>query len=406
MTSRAWLIATVVATLVVMGGMVAWGLRERANPTAAAGQSRRPPPTRVPRVGPVEPDREFEMPPGCEVDPKRPPKLVFDLVNDQIDFGAMRQGQVATREVVVRNVGSGPLCISDVHAGCGCIRVKLVGGKQRIEPTESATIEVTVDVGPSRQDLQQKDVNVHTNEPGRKRATFRVTADVRLGLMLLDPVAQFGRAMRGRPATATVRLRSPADDPEWTVTAVEGAQAPYTFEIDPPDATKEPGFRHVALKVRHPGTDELGPRVDTLKIKTNHPERPEVLVHTNMNVVDRYFASPPQVPFGVLETEKTGSWLPLRILAADPKGSVPFAGARIEGAGFEVGETAPIGTGEWSVAVRPSARGVAPGRVNAALVVALDDPEMKELRVPLKMDVVSREVRSRVLPPEPVSRTR
>jgi hypothetical protein len=211
--------------------------------------------------------------------------------------------------------------------------------------------------------------------------------------------------MRDKPVSALVRLRSPVDDPPWTVTGVEGTKAAYTFELEdlPP---KDPAFRYVQLRLKHPGTSDLGVQVDAVKIRTTHPDRAEVLVHTNLTAVDRYFASPAQVPFGVLETERAGSWLPIRILAADPKGSVPFAGARIEGEGFETGETAPIGSGEWSIPVRPNTKGVAAGRVSAALVVSFDDPEMKELRVPLRMEVVSRDVRARVLPPEPVSRKR
>ena len=383
MTSRFWLGATVAVTLVVMGGMVAWGLRERRNPRPDAPFGRYGPA----RVGSVAPDRAPEMPEGCDVDPARPPKLVFDLQNDVLDVGPMRQGQKLDREVTVRNVGSGPLCVSQVQTGCGCVRAEMPGSR-RIDPTETATLRVTVDIDFNRSGLQQKDVRLYTNEPGRPVATFRVNADVRLGVVLLDPSAPFGRLMRGKPGEARVRLRSPAEDAAWEVTAVEGTKGAYAFTVT--EATPEPAFRVLEVRIAHPGDDRIGPWNDTLKIRTTHPERAEVVVHGSATIVDRYFASPAEVPFGYLAREVEGTWYPVRILAADPTGSVPLAGARIEGEGFEVGEKRPAGAGEWLVYVRPVTKGVEGGKLKATLVVDLDDPVLPTVRVPLRLEVLSR----------------
>jgi hypothetical protein len=392
MSSRFWLSATVVLALVVMGGMVAWGLRERAR----EGERRGAPPPRG-GLGPLGSDREFEMPEGCEVDPARPPKAVFDLKDDRLDVGAMRQGQTLEREVVLRNVGSGPLCLQrPPDSGCGCVRAVLLG-ERVIPPTTTATIRLTVDVG-TREGLQDKEVRLYTNDPSRRVAIFRVVADVRLGVLLLDPVAMFGRGMRGRESTATVRLKSPVEEPAWEVTGVEAANAKISFEAAPAESP-DPRFRVVEVRLRHPGSDVLGPQSDTVKIRTSHPDHREVVVTASLTVVDRYFASPVKGSLGVLAAGALGSWFPLRIVPGDPKGSVPLAGVRVEGDAFEADDPRPRDSGEWEVRVRAHARGVSPGTAEGTLVVALDDPEMRELRVPLKVVVLGPDGRAGIRPP-------
>src|SRR5687767_12846387 len=104
--SRVALAATVVVTIGVMAGMVAWGLQERARTPDRPGDARRT------GLGRIEADRRFDLPPGCENEPGKVPKIVFDLGNDVLDVGAMRQGQVLVRDVVLRNAGDGALCLS------------------------------------------------------------------------------------------------------------------------------------------------------------------------------------------------------------------------------------------------------------------------------------------------------
>jgi hypothetical protein len=393
-SSRVGLAVTVVLTLGVMGAMVAWGLRERAREDEAKTR----PGWRGTGLGRVASDREFEMPDGCEVDPKRPPKAVFDLKDDRLDVGAMRQGQVLEREVVLRNVGSGPLCLSrPPDTGCGCVRAALEGDDRLIPPTGTATIRVTVDVG-TREGLQDKEVRLYTNDPARRVAIFRVVADVRLGVVLQDPAPTFGQPMRHRESTAVVRLKSPVGEPPWEVTGVEGTNATYGFDVSPGESS-DPAFRVVAVRLRHPGSDRLGPQTDTIKIRTSHPDHREIVVHSRMTVVDKYFASPTRLPMGVLAAEAQGSWQTLRVLPADPKGAVPFAGASVESGPFEVDDPRPGRDGEWVLRVRAVPREASSGTVEGTLVVRLDDPDLPELRVPLSVVVLGRVGRTGIRPP-------
>jgi hypothetical protein len=298
--------------------------------------------------------------------------------------GPMRQGQVLVRDVVFRNLGSGVLCVSAPHAACGCVRATIEGDR-RMEPAESRTVKVTVDIG-SRQGKQDKEVRFHTNDPTRKVATFRVIADVRLGVILLDPVVEF-RMTKGRPGTAVARLKSPKDERPWEVLSVEGAEAKYEFDVEEVPST-EPDFRLVNVRLTHPGSDVQGAQADKVKIRTSHPDHAEMLLTASVRVLDRYFAAPTSVPFGGLPADREGEWFDVRLLPADPTRPVPFAGARVEGKGFEVGKSAPAGSGEWIVAVRPNTRGLSPGTAQATLVVSFDDPEFPQTRVGLTVRVI------------------
>jgi hypothetical protein len=313
----------------------------------------------------------------------------------------MRQGQSVDKEVTLRNAGSGPLCVSGVTTGCGCVRATLLGDR-RIPPGGTGIVQVTVDVGRNRQGPQSKEVRVFTNDPDRRTASFRVLADVRLGVILMDSVAQFGRTMKSRPATASVRLKSPRTEPPWEVTALKGSHAAYSFVAEE-IASTEPDFRVLQLRIQHPGSDRTGPNVDTIKLQTSHAEHREILIQAHLMVVDRYFAAPPEFPFGLMEPDKVGHWYQVRLLSGEPNTSVPFAGVRVEGKAFEAGEASPAGSGEWTVPLRVDTHGLTPGRTNATLVVSLDDPDVKEIRVPLWVEVIAPGSRPGRVPGEPVS---
>lgn len=242
-------------------------------------------PPSVPSRATTEPVRAVAAAPACDVDLAKPPRVVVDLAGDTIEFGPVRQRQTAVRDVTVRNAGDGPLCVTGVHAGCGCLRAELVGSK-RLEPGEAAALRVTLDPGPNLEGPIAKDVHLYTNDPARPTAVVRVVADVHVGVKLVDAVAHFGALSRGQPGTALVRLRSPRSEPPWEVTAVRGAGWTYGFEaavVASPDAA----FRLVELRLTHPGWQEPGEVSDAIKAATTHPEHLEFVLHARAQIAER-----------------------------------------------------------------------------------------------------------------------
>jgi hypothetical protein len=363
-----------------MGGTVGWAVAHRADPSDVVdpGRTRRPP---VPRAS-----REEPLPAGCEVDPANPGTLVFDLPGDVLEFGSLKQGVTVEKDVTVRNTGSGPLCVARIETGCGCVKAKMMGDLPlRIEPTRTATLRVTVDTA-NREGEQTKEVKLHTNDPARRLAVLVVKLDVRLGVMAATNFLNFGRHVRNHPATQTLRLKSPKDDAAWTVVGLESPVA-FTFEakeVEPND----PVFRVVDVVITHPGAASHGPRNDPLKVKLSHPDRSEIDLRTAIQVVNTVNAAPPAVVFGLVREDTLTAPFPLKLLAGEAGHPFKVTGVRVDGKGFLAGEARAVSPGEWIVELRADTKGLPAGRATGEAVVSLDDPETKEIRVPLRVEVL------------------
>ena len=374
----------------VMGGVVASALLFRGQRSSA--DSEVPPLVSGQRpYGPARPDKAHEMPAGCEADPKSPPAVVFDLPEDLLDLGFAKQNVVIERDVTVRNIGSGVLCIPDVETGCGCVKAELVG-ENRIEPAGTAKIHVKIDTA-HREGRQEKSVNLTTNDPKRKMASFKVRIDVRLGIVVAMGAGStfFGRHAPGKPGEITIRLKSPKADPEWTVTSVEGARTKFTWSVKRVEL-EDPAFRDYDLTVVHPGSGEANLYNEDLKISTTHPDRPQIVVPTQLIVVTKYYAGPPSVSFGFVGGDAAPQPRKVLVMAGEADVGFTLKGARVEGDGFTAKEPVRVKDG-WAVEVSYDERERKAGPVEATLVVSVDDADMPTLKVPIHATVRGATVR-------------
>ena len=374
----------------VMGGVVASALLFRGQRSAA--DSEVPPLSAGQRpYGPARPDKAHEMPAGCEADPASPPAVVFDLPEDLLDLGSAKQNVVIERDVTVRNIGSGVLCVPDVETGCGCVKAELLGDN-RIAPAGTGKIHVKVDTA-HREGRQEKSVNLTTNDPKRKTASFKVRLDVRLGIVVATGAGStyFGRHAPGKPGEITIRLKSPKDDPEWTVTAVEGARTKFTWSVKRVEP-EDPVFRDYDLTVVHPGAGEANLYNEDLKIATTHPDRPQIVVPTQMIVVTKYYAGPPSVSFGFVGGDTAPQARQVLVMAGEADTGFVLKGARVEGDGFSAKDPVRVKDG-WAVEVSYDGRERKAGPLKAALIVAVDDAEMPTVKVPLHATVRGAPVR-------------
>ena len=329
---------------------------------------------------------------ACPYDPDHPPRMVFDLPAAGVEFGAVKQGVELEREVVFRNEGSGPLCIRRVDSGCGCIKARLVGDKRRFEPDESGAVRVTLDTR-GREGMQKKTITLYTNlveDPLRK---FTVRASITLGLRVGPSFLNFGRATAGRPAKATVRMRTPKDDADWEVTEVVGTEriddavVPYAWEVvelaDPRDLVRE-------IVITHPGiTQDQGRSFkDKIVIRTTHPDRPEFEIPAHLLIVKPILAVPPRAVLGYVPSKLP----PPRIRLVPGDDTVEF---EITELSFETraGESMPADglgfvatkgqdpSGEWWIEVRYDGKERRSGRIQAVLVIHTDLARMPTVHI-------------------------
>jgi len=387
-----WVVVlTSALTLAIMGLVIAAGVKEKQKRDALAAGLH-------PGDGWTTPAGEGERDPGipadgCPYDPDHPPRLVFDLPPTGLEFGAVKQGALLERDIVFHNEGSGPLCVRRVDSGCGCIKAHLEGEKRRFEPGESGQVKVTLDTK-GRDGDQKKVITVYTNvldDPLRK---FTVRASITLGMRVGPSFLNFGRATEGRPAKATVRLRTPKDDADWKVTEVVGTKpfdgeiVPYTWEVvdlaDPRDLVRE-------IIITHPGIPKEPGRSfqDTIRIRTTHPDRPEFELPAHLLVVQPILPVPPRAHLGFVPS----SLPPQRIRLVPGDDSVKFTVTDLTwetrdgedpppgGFGFEATKGQDPTTGEWYVEVSYDGKRRAPGRLQAVLVVHTDLDRMPTVRI-------------------------
>ncbi len=339
--------------------------------------------------------------PCSAADPERPARLEFDLPGGRIDFGAVRQDQDVERRVAFRNAGQGPLCITRVDTGCGCIQARLTGEARRFEPGEGG--ELLVVLAPEgRVGEVRKEIRLTTNDFASPLQTLAVRAEISLGVMVQPRYLQFGYHPVRSPAEARLLLTSPAEDPEWTVTEVagsrllpDGQRVPYEFEVVPEQDARQ---RRLSLVVRMPGLEQVGPFHDLVLVRTTHPDRPLIQVASRLQVVQRILSQRQRISLGWVGagTQRPPQRVYLRPGAPEIRFQVLSAEVRPgDGEGRDEG---PSGFGcafgedakGWWVDVYYDGRVTEPGQLEGQLVVRTSDAEQPEVRLPVSATVQER----------------
>lgn len=101
------------------------------------------------------------------------PQINFETY--EYNFGTIAQGEKVSHTFIFRNIGDGPLQITDVTTSCGCTASKY--SIEPVAPGESGTVEVIFD-SYGREGKQLKSANVWTN-CGEKPVKLQIFAEVK-----------------------------------------------------------------------------------------------------------------------------------------------------------------------------------------------------------------------------------
>ena len=102
------------------------------------------------------------------------PQINFETY--EYNFGTIAQGEKVSHTFIFRNIGDGPLQITDVTTSCGCTASKY--SIEPVEPGESGTVEVIFD-SYGREGKQLKSANVWTN-CGEKPVKLQIFAEIKI----------------------------------------------------------------------------------------------------------------------------------------------------------------------------------------------------------------------------------
>ena len=383
-------------------GFVVWAARNRAEPEDRWARARD---LLANRRSPLDFDpeatrrRDPELAGCSDLDPERPPKLVFELEGDQLDFGKVKQDVRVTMPVPFRNDGQSTLCILRVETGCGCLKAHLASRQRRFQPGESGVINVELDSS-AREGVVKKSISVTTNELAAPIRQIRARCDISLAVIASPPAIRFGRHSRGLPAHGATSLRSPVEDAAWTVTKVEGTRltdqgrrVEYTFDVK---AVPDPRYRKLMLIVHHPGLEQDGEFRDPLIVHTTHPERRTLSIQSFLEILPRIRAEPARVSLGFIRSGATRPPTNVRVLSNLKDVTFEITGVHVEprdgrerqaaGEGFEVTFGMDGASRGW-VDVRYDGKTRKPGLLEAVVVVETSDERMPELRIPVSATI-------------------
>ncbi|WP_026999940.1 DUF1573 domain-containing protein [Eisenibacter elegans] len=117
-------------------------------------------------------DIQEYFPPMTDEEMAKAPHI--ELAKTDHDFGTLKDGESATTQFVFTNTGQSPLYIRRAKASCGCTATQ--PDKDVLQPGESSFIQVTYSA--SGTGLQQKTVNIYSNDPKNPNQEIVIRANV------------------------------------------------------------------------------------------------------------------------------------------------------------------------------------------------------------------------------------
>ncbi len=103
----------------------------------------------------------------------------IDLAQSQTDLGVVTNGEIATIEIPIRNLGNGDLIIEAVTTSCGCTSASIT--PEVIPPGETGTLDIRYDSGahgPDEVGPVMRQIFIASNDPDEAEFEFRFTAEV------------------------------------------------------------------------------------------------------------------------------------------------------------------------------------------------------------------------------------
>jgi len=106
-------------------------------------------------------------------------KAQIELEATRLDLGDVPNGQIATRDVVVRNTGDGVLVVDALSTSCGCTTATLE--PMQIAPGERGVLHIAFDSGAHGEKLTGplvRQVFLTSNDPSQPEATLELSVNV------------------------------------------------------------------------------------------------------------------------------------------------------------------------------------------------------------------------------------
>lgn len=152
---------------------------------------------------------------------------IVRLAGRTIDFGQVGQQQLIHRDLAIGNDGDQPLLIFKIESSCGCTGVVLADSI--ISPGETGHIDIAFSTR-EYQGAQEKQIQIHTNDPAERIVRIAVKADVIPVIEISDERVKFDSVRRGETPERKVRLAAKKGF-GLAVSKIEGAEAWFATSV-------------------------------------------------------------------------------------------------------------------------------------------------------------------------------
>jgi uncharacterized protein DUF1573 len=147
---------------------------------------------------------------GCKKENGSESALV--VTPDPIEFGEVRWGDTAERQIRIRNRSSHPVTLKDPELDCPCFTLARPPDVSRLEPGQSISLTVVLRSALAKGGLTKKTLVVTSDDPVKPRVDVPVLATVLLVRTIEPQSADFGLVdALGDPVERTIRVRGHRD---------------------------------------------------------------------------------------------------------------------------------------------------------------------------------------------------
>ena len=200
------------------------------------------------------------------------PKLKIEC-GDTYNWGVVKEKDSPLKaKIKIYNVGDQPLKIDNVKPGCGCTTAPL--DKNLIAPNEFATLDVSLRVE-GNIGAVSKVITITSNDSTQNPMVLHLKAEVTVPIVCQPSrFLGFGNMNKGKESTQSIILKNKTDV-DIKFSQIELNPPGLKINLKEGDVLSANGQIQLDAKFT---PDNAGPFSCTIKLKTSHPEMPNMVI--------------------------------------------------------------------------------------------------------------------------------
>jgi hypothetical protein len=307
--------------------------------------------------------------------PAESPTLTMETTT--VDGGRIAKGAPAEFVFKVKNTGQADLMIAEVRPSCGCT---VANFDRRIAPGASGTIKATIDTARFQGQIA-KTVTVKSNDVANPELVLTMKADIYALVEVLPSERATFYATRGEAVTKSFTIKATDNEgPALEISSVETNVPGLEHKLSKVDA----GYQ---LDLSLAADAPIGPLAGQVKLKTNHPKVPEVTMTVAGNVKGPITVAPSAV---FLPSKKAADMAQesrsVNLRASKDGTSFKVSDVKVDNPMLKA-ELTEVQPGNFYTVKVAFASAPAPGKLEAKLTIATDNPLQPMIEVPIRAQV-------------------